>query len=132
MTEQWTHKIPRRLPPLILSLIEGLAYGTEVRVSFLRDFAVNVRFVMALPILILAGPIIDRWWRRLVIEFPRSGLVGPAELPEFEAVIARITQLRDCLVPDVLLLVAAFAPLLLVRTELLMSGISNWHVGTNR
>ena len=116
------------LPLLILSLIEGLAYGTEVKVPFLRDFAVNVRFLVALPILILAEPIIDRWWRRLVLEFPRSGLVSPAELPAFEAVIERITQLRDRLLPDALLIVAAFAPLLLVRTELLMSGVSNWHV----
>ena len=117
------------LPLLILSLIEGLAYGTEVKVPFLRDFAVNVRFLMALPILIVAGPIIDRLWRRLVLEFPRSGLVSSTELPAFEAVIERITQLRDRLLPDTLLIVAAFAPLLLVRTEWLMSGVSNWHVG---
>ena len=60
------------LPLLILSLFEGLAYRTQVKVPFLRDFAVNVRFLMALPILILAEPIIDRRWRRLVLEFPRS------------------------------------------------------------
>ena len=118
------------LPLLILSLFEGLAYGTEVTVPFLRDFAVNVRFLLALPILILAGPIIDRWWRRLVLEFPRSGLVSPTELPAFEAVIERITQLRDRLLPDALLIVAAFTPLLLVRTELLMSGVSSWHVAS--
>ena len=119
----------RGCPCSILSLIEGLAYGTEVKVPFLRDFAVNVRFLMALPILIVAGPIIDRWWRGLVLEFPRSGLVSPAELPAFEAVIERITQLRDRLLPDALLIVVAFTPLLLVRTEFLMSGVSNWHVG---
>ena len=57
-----------------------------------------------------------------------SGLVGPTELPAFEAVIERIAQLRDRLLPEALLIVAAFTPLLLVKTELLMSGVSSWHV----
>ena len=48
------------LPLLILSLTEELAYGTAVKVTFLRDFAVNARFLVALPILILAEPRIDR------------------------------------------------------------------------
>src|SRR4051812_1210795 len=63
------------LPLLILSLAEELAYGTAVKVTFLRDFAVNARFLVALPILILAEPRIDGWWRNLVLEFPRSGLI---------------------------------------------------------
>ena len=116
------------LPLLALSFFEGVAYGTDVKVPFLRDFAVNVRFLLALPILIVSEPIVDGWWRRLVLEFPRSGLVGLAELPAFDDAIERVTRLRDRLLPDVLLLVAAFAPLLVVRTELLMGGVSSWHV----
>ena len=116
------------LPLLILSLAEELAYGTAVKVTFLRDFAVNARFLVALPILILAEPRIDRWWRTLVLEFPRSGLINRAELGSFEAVIERITRLRDRLLPDAAMLVAAFAPSFLVKTELLMTGASNWHV----
>jgi hypothetical protein len=30
-------------PLLILSLMEGLAYGPHIKIPFLRDFAVNVR-----------------------------------------------------------------------------------------
>ena len=116
------------LPLLILALAEELAYGTAVKVTFLRDFAVNARFLVALPILILAEPRIDGWWRTLVLEFPRSGLINRAELGSFEAVIERITRLRDRLLPDAAMLVAAFAPSFLVKTELLMTGASNWHL----
>jgi len=42
------------LPLLVLSIVQGTAYGKQVQISFLRDFAVNVRFLVALPILILA------------------------------------------------------------------------------
>ena len=38
------------LPMLVLSLMHGEAYGTGVKVVFLRDIAVNVRFLIAVPI----------------------------------------------------------------------------------
>jgi len=72
------------LPLFVFSLIQGLAYGNQVRIPFLRDFAVNVRLLFALPILILAESRIDQKWRTLVLQFLRSGLVSEAELPSFK------------------------------------------------
>ncbi len=88
------------LPLLILSFLEGLAYGTHVKIPFLRDFAVNVRFLIAVPILILGESGIDRRWRILVLQFLRSGLIPEKELPSFEAVIERTTRLRDRILPE--------------------------------
>ena len=115
------------LPLFVLSLVQGQAYGTQIKIPFLRDMAVNVRFLIAAPILILAESAIDHRWRKLVLQFLKSGLVGEKELPSFEAVIERIARLRDRVLPEALLLVAAFAPSIIVRTELLMGGVSNWH-----
>ena len=53
--------------------------------------------------------------------------MGEKELPFFEGVIEKIARLRDRVLPEALLLVAAFAPSFIVRTELLMGGVSNWH-----
>lgn len=115
-------------PLLVLSLIQGRAYGTQTQIPFLRDWAVNVRFLIAVPILILAELSIDQKWRILVLQFLRSGLVGEKELPAFEAVIERTTRLRDRVLPETLLIIAAFIPsIFFVKTELLMSGVSNWH-----
>jgi len=115
------------LPLLILSLIQRLAYGTQVTIPFLHDFAVNVRFVVALPILILAESRIDQRWHTLVLEFLRSRLVSDVELPSFEGVIEKITRLRDRVLPEAVMLTLAYLPSLSsVSTELLMSG-SNWH-----
>jgi hypothetical protein len=116
------------LPLLILSVVHGDAWGTGVRIPFLRDFAVNVRFLIAVPILILAESSIDRRWRILVVHFLKSGLVPEKELPLFDAAIEKTTRLRDRIWPEILMLLAAFLPVMLVRTELLMSGMSNWHV----
>jgi hypothetical protein len=115
-------------PLLISSLVQGLAIGPQIGIPFVRDFAVNVRFLIALPILILAESGIGDTWRILVLQFLRSGLVGQNELPSFEAVIEKITQLRDRVLPEAIIFVLALVPSLLnVRSRLMMGGVSNWH-----
>jgi len=114
-------------PLLALSLVQGQAYGSQITIPFLADIAVNVRFLIAVPILILAESGIHRRWRLLILQFLRSGLVGENELPSFEAVLENTTRLRDRVLPEALLAVAAFFPAFFVKTELLMSDVSNWH-----
>jgi hypothetical protein len=115
------------VPLLILSLVQGQAYGRHITIPFLRDYAVNVRLLLAVPILILAESGVDKRWRILVLQFLRSGLVTAKELPAFEAVIEKTLRLRDRVLPEALMLVAAFLPLFITRTEFLMSDVSNWH-----
>jgi hypothetical protein len=116
------------LPLLVLSIIQGSAYGKQLQVPFLRDFAVNVRFLVALPILILAESSIDRQWRLLVLNFLRSGLVQEPELPAFEAVIRRVTCLRDRVLPEVIIAAVAYSSSLFgSHTELWMGSGSSWH-----
>jgi hypothetical protein len=116
------------LPLLLLSLVQGLAWGKQIRIPFLRDLAINVRLLIAAPILILAESRIDRRWRTLVLEFLRTELVSQRNLPAFEKVLERTSRWRDSVLPEVLLAFLAFFPsIFIVKTELLMSGISNWH-----
>ena len=62
------------LPLLLLSLWQGLAWGHQINIPFLRDMAVNVRLLIAVPILVMAESALDRRWRTLVLEFLRSQL----------------------------------------------------------
>jgi len=116
------------VPLLILSLMHGSAWGSQMRIPFLRDFAVSARLLIAVPILILAESKIDRRWRTLVLEFLRSELVDEKTLPAFEAVLKRTMRWRNAVLPEVLLAaVAIFVSIFVFETELLMSGTSNWH-----
>ena len=119
------------LPLLVLSLAEGVAFGSRVDLPFLRDISANVRFLVALPILILAESRIDQRWRQLAREFLRRRLVGLAELPAFETAIESVTRWRDRLLPEAALAVVALIPSLFVaRLEILTT--SNWHsLGTS-
>jgi hypothetical protein len=115
------------LPLFVLSLVQGQILGHGVKIPFFRDFAVNVRFLIALPILILAESGIDQKWRILTLHFLSSKLVADADVPVFEKLLEKTTRLRDRVLPELLLLVAAFLPSLFVKTELLTSGISSWY-----
>jgi len=130
------HRVARRallailatwLPLLILSLWQREAYGSQIQIPFLRDFAVNARFLIAVPILILAESAIDKRWHLLACQFLKSGLVDQKELPSYEAVLQRITRLRDRALPEALLAVFAIVPAVFYKTELLMSSVSSWH-----
>jgi len=116
-------------PPLLfLSIAQGLAFAQNAKIAFLRDFAINTRFLVALPILILAESKIDRRWHRLVLEFLRSGLVHEDQLPAFDDILSRIARLRDHFFPELVLLFLAYLPSILVHeSELLLGTVSNWH-----
>jgi len=116
------------LPLLLLSAAQGLALDGHVRIPFLEDFAANVRFLIALPILVTSEVSVDRRLRHIVNHFLRSGIVTEASLPAFEAVIERHTRLRDRVSPEIVMLLLAYMPLLAFNgNELLMGNVSSWH-----
>jgi hypothetical protein len=117
------------LPLLLLSAAQGLAFGTHIPIPFGHDFAVNVRFLIALPMLILAEADVDNSLRTCVNQFLKSGLVTQAGLPSFEAVIEKVTRLRDRVIPEMVILVLACLPSLSAQsTEILMHGVPSWHL----
>lgn len=116
------------IPLLLLSLLQGTAWSQEINIPFLRDLAVNVRLLVAVPILVLAESRIDRRWKTLVHEFLESQLVNEETLQSFEAVLQRTIRWRDSALPEALLAAASILPsIFFVKTELLMTGVSNWH-----
>src|SRR5215467_3632472 len=57
------------LPLLLLSLKDGFAFGHQVRIPLLYDFSMYGRFLLGLPLLMLAEIVIDPTIRRSVQEF---------------------------------------------------------------
>jgi hypothetical protein len=57
------------LPLLILSALGGRAWGTAVKVPFLMDIDVHARFLLALPLLVVAEPVVNQRMRPMVRQF---------------------------------------------------------------
>jgi hypothetical protein len=105
------------LPLLVLSALDGKALGGRPAVPFLLDFEVHVRFLVALPLLIVAEPVVHRRMRLVVKRFLERHLIPEGAMTRFDAAIASAFRLRNSVVAELLLvaLVYVFGILILWR-----------------
>jgi hypothetical protein len=64
------------VPLLVLSALEGKMLGSRVAVPFLLDADVNVRFLVALPLLIASERVVHQRMRLVVPQFRERRLVA--------------------------------------------------------
>ena len=92
------------LPLLALSIAEGHAWGDTVKVPFLFDVDVHARFLLALPLLIVAELVVHQRMRLVVGTFVRRGLLPDEGRRKFDAAIAAAMRLRNSVLAEVLLI----------------------------
>jgi hypothetical protein len=92
------------LPLLALSALEGRALGESVAVPFLRDVDVHVRFLVALPLLVVAELVVHQRMRFVMKQFLERELIPASASGRFEAAIASAFRLRNSVLAEVLLI----------------------------
>ena len=97
------------VPLLILSMIEGRAWGDGIRMPFLFDADVQARLLVSLPLLIAAELIVHQRMRVVVSAFIKRGLVPDAARARFDAAIAGAMRLRNSVWAEVLLIVLVYS-----------------------
>jgi hypothetical protein len=90
-------------PLLALSALEGQALGGRAAVPFLLDVEAHVRFLVALPLLILAELVVHQRMRFVVRQFLERNIIPESALPSFDAAIKSAFRLRNSLIAEVLL-----------------------------
>ncbi|MDD5266616.1 MAG: hypothetical protein PHO08_05745 [Methylococcales bacterium] len=93
------------LPLLVLSVLSGQALGGAIKVPFFYDVDVHVRFLVALPLLLVAELVVHQRIRLIVKQFVERGIVPPQVHPQFEALIVSAMRLRNSVVIEVLLII---------------------------
>ena len=66
------------LPLFVLSALEGKMLGGSVAVPFLLDLEVHVRFLLAMPLLIVSELVVHRRMRPLLQQFLERNLIPEA------------------------------------------------------
>jgi len=92
------------LPLLILSALQGQAWGRGAVVPFLLDVEAQVRFLIALPLLIVAELVVHQRMRLVVRQFLERDLIPKNALPYFDAAIKSAFRLRNSLIAEILLI----------------------------
>ena len=104
------------LPLLLLSALQGLALGGALRIPFLDDFPVSVRFLLALPLLIAAESVVDSRVALVVNYLTQSGLVQEPDFPGYKSAVLQISKmcnsrLAEGVIAAIVILSAAFPKL---------------------
>lgn len=105
------------IPLLILSAVQGLAIGNEVRIPFLADFEAYARFLLAIPILILAENSIGFHIAEAVRHFDEAGLIPERNKATYEYVLQRTKDLCDSSIAEFLLIGIAALSVFAARYE---------------
>ena len=95
------------VPLLLLDSLGSQADGIG-RLSFLHDVEVQVRFLVALPVLIGAELIVHSRIRLVVGRFVERRIVREEDLPRFEAAIEASARLRNSGLVEVALLISIY------------------------
>lgn len=116
------------LPLLVLSLIEGEALGGRSAVPFLLDIEVHVRFLVALPLLIVAELVVHQRMRFVVRQFLERNLIPQNALPRFEEAIASAFRMRNSVLAEVLLIAFVYVVgILLIWRHYLALSTDTWY-----
>jgi len=98
------------VPLAVLSAVQGLALGPTRRLSFLLDVAAYSRFLIALPLLILAEGFALPLLGHIVRHIARPELLPETERPRYAALVARTSRLvRSPLAAMIMVAVAYIA-----------------------
>jgi hypothetical protein len=92
------------LPLLVLSALAGQLFSGSIAVPFLPDLEVHIRFLLALPLLMIAEFAVQQRMRPLLQEFLERKLVAENAMTRFEAAIKSAFRLRNSVLAEILLI----------------------------
>jgi len=93
------------LPLLVLSVLTGETLGGAIKVPFFYDVDVHVRYLLALPLLLVAEIVVHQRIGLIIRQFVERGIVLPHARTDFEAIIGSAMRLRNSVLIEVLLIV---------------------------
>ena len=119
------------LPLAVLSAIEGHLLGSQ-NLTFLRDVELHVRFLVALPVLILAELPVHRRLGSVVKCFLERGVVTQEDTPKFYAALGATMRARDSSWLEFALLVFTLTVGHWFWQRMIALGAATWYAAPDR
>jgi hypothetical protein len=116
------------LPLLIFSAMEGNALGGHAAVPFLMDVEIYTRFLVALPLLIIAELVVHQRMRPLVKQFLERDLISESDMPRFNAAIASAFRLRNSVLAELLLIALVYiVGIMIIWRQYMVLNAATWY-----
>ncbi|MFZ0296113.1 MAG: hypothetical protein WAL52_21055 [Candidatus Sulfotelmatobacter sp.] len=113
------------LPLLILSAVQGTLL-TNVRIPFLYDPSADIRFLLSVPLLIVAEVVIGPRIVAATSHFITSGLIPEDRYQDFDAAVVDTIRLRDSTLAEATILAITYCGAFL-SIRFLSATVSTWH-----
>ena len=114
------------IPLFVLCLLQETAYGDRVAIPFLLDFASYARFLLALPLLVVAETMLGPQLARAAAHFVSSGLVVEEDFKHFDQSVEEGLRWRDSTVAEMIILLVAYFAAFTLRKGMAVP-ISTWY-----
>jgi hypothetical protein len=120
------------LPLLILSALGGQALGGGAAVPFLLDVEVHVKFLVVIPLMVIAELVVHQRMRLVVKQFLDRNLIAEDDLPRFDAAIESAFRLRNSVLAEVLLIAFVYVfGVLIVWRQFTALSTSTWYASAS-
>ncbi len=113
------------VPLCVLCVIEGLAFS-GVKLPFFYDIAAHTRFLLAVPVLVLADIPVGARLQQVVRHFLAAHLVREEQLTKFQGIVLDTLRFRDARVAEITLLVLAYVAAYNAQSGSSSQSISTW------
>jgi hypothetical protein len=112
----------------VLALRQGLVGGGISPTNFFADFAAYAQFLVAMPLFVLAEPIIDSSTRQAAKQFLTCGIIKSEDTSQVNSVHAMIQRARKSYWPDLACLLTAYALSLAILVPIFSAHpMPEWH-----
>jgi hypothetical protein len=115
------------VPLLLLSALGGRAFGGGIKIPFLFDVEAHARFLIALPVLILAEVIVHERVSPMIRRFVERGIVVPEDFAGFKAAVNSALRARNSVALEVTLLILAYTLGIWVWRNQIALGEATWY-----
>ena len=96
------------VPLLLLSAMQGRAFGHTVPVPLLRDFSAYTRFLLAIPLLLAAETMLGPRVAEAAAHFVKSGVVKEKDFHVFDKTVELGLRSRDSILAEIVIGILAY------------------------
>jgi hypothetical protein len=112
--------------PLLILALARPNEGADAAISFYEDLATHVRFLVVVPLLVIAGASIGRRTRLVAAQFVNANLLSSAERLRFDALLRKAGRALESNAAEIAVAVVAGAFVWTAVRQLLDDGVPFW------
>ena len=117
------------VPLAVLSLAQGHFLG-GIRLSFLRDIETHARFLVSLPVLLMAEMLVYERIGPIIKHFVQRKLVIPDDLPRFNTAVNSALRIHNSVVVEIVFLVLVFTVGMWVWRHQIPADFASWYASS--